>query len=229
MIEPLATQFRDGGYEIAPVLKTLFKSEHFFDVANQGAMIKSPVDAMLGTWRTLHFANPLADDLLIDLQFHLSALWQMGNQGQEMGDPPSVAGWPAYYQAPQFDKGWITTDTIVKRAQHTDGLIYWGHWVSESLQLPADLFAFLETLDAPEDPNALLREVGTLLLGIPLDDASYAQLKTVLLSGQDSDYYWTDAWNAYQANPTDDNRTVVENRLKPTLQALMQLGEFQLM
>ena len=229
VIEPLAEQFRSGGYEILPVLRTLFKSAHFFDVANRGAMIKSPIDTLVGLWRTLGFASPQPDDLSVDLNFYVSALWNIGGQGQELGDPPSVAGWPAYYQAPQYDKSWMTTDTITKRALITDSLVWWGFWINENLQLPADLIGYLETLDAPEDPNAVLMESAQLMLGIALDEASRNELKTILLSGQSSDYYWTDAWTAYQADPSDSNRTVVENRLKPTLQALMQLGEFQLM
>ncbi|HAA16183.1 MAG TPA: hypothetical protein DCE41_32545, partial [Cytophagales bacterium] len=89
VIEPLAAIFRDANYEIKPVLKTLFKSEHFFDAANQGAMIKSPADFMLGLWRTLEHSNPHADDVILDAQYYLNPIWTMSGQGQEIGDPPS--------------------------------------------------------------------------------------------------------------------------------------------
>jgi uncharacterized protein (DUF1800 family) len=36
VIVPLAKIFRDNNYEIKPVLRTLFESEHFFDTLNQG-------------------------------------------------------------------------------------------------------------------------------------------------------------------------------------------------
>src|SRR5205823_4891756 len=42
VITPLAAIFRSNNYELKPVLSALFKSEHFFDVLTQGAMIKSP-------------------------------------------------------------------------------------------------------------------------------------------------------------------------------------------
>ena len=53
VIEPLAQIFRTNNYEIKPVLSALFKSEHFFDVLNQGCMIKSPVDQVIGCMREL--------------------------------------------------------------------------------------------------------------------------------------------------------------------------------
>jgi uncharacterized protein (DUF1800 family) len=51
VIEPLAKVFRDNGYEIKPVLKTLFESEHFYDVWNRGAMIKDPLSHTVGYLR----------------------------------------------------------------------------------------------------------------------------------------------------------------------------------
>lgn len=229
VIEPLADQFRNGGYEILPVLRTLFKSAHFFDVANRGAMIKSPLDFLIGTMRALNLSNPFASHRELDSAYHINALWVMAGQGQELGDPPSVSGWPAYYQAPQYDKSWITTDTLTKRAQQTDGLTFWGFWINEDHHAPTDLTEYLSTLVNPADPNELLRETALLLFGITLDNDSFNELKLILLSGQSSDYYWTDAYNAFVSSPTEENKAVVENRLKPAIQAMLQLGEFQLM
>ncbi|MEL6538035.1 MAG: DUF1800 family protein, partial [Bacteroidota bacterium] len=75
IIEPLAAVFRDADYEIKPVLKKLFKSEHFFDAANRGAMIKSPADFLLGIWRSLEHTNPYASDVVLDAQYYLLPLW----------------------------------------------------------------------------------------------------------------------------------------------------------
>ncbi|HAA16182.1 MAG TPA: hypothetical protein DCE41_32540 [Cytophagales bacterium] len=117
----------------------------------------------------------------------------------------------------------------MKRAQNTDGLVWWGSWINEDNYAPFDIMPFVEGLDSPEDPNALLAEATTLLLGLELDSSSMDQLKLVLLSGQQGDYIWTDAWNAYQADPSESNRSVLDNRLKPTFQTILQLGEAQLM
>ena len=50
IIVPLAEIFRSSNYEIKPVLDSLFKSEHFFDAMNIGALIKSPIDMNVGWW-----------------------------------------------------------------------------------------------------------------------------------------------------------------------------------
>jgi hypothetical protein len=230
VIVPLAEVFRENDYEIAPVLRALFSSEHFFDEANRGAMIKNPVDFLLGTWKALRI-NRLGERHSLERFFnHQSMLWSMANQGLEIGDPPSVSGWPAYYQSPQYDKYWITTDTITNRAITMDSLWFWGFWVNQDLQVVADLISIIDGLSHQNDPNEMLKEICDLVLGIPASDALISNIKTVLLNGQDSDVYWTSAWQQLQADPTNEEiRTVVNNRLKITFQYIFQLGESQLM
>jgi len=230
VIAPLAQVFRDSGFEIKPVLQKLFMSEHFFDKANRGAMIKSPAEYTIGLWRTLEM-HPVDDsDLTASFLKNRGFLWNMANIGMEIGDPPSVSGWPAYYQEPSFDKYWITTDTIANRAISSDSLVYWGFWLSDDMQFSADLIAFLQQLDQPEDINVMLREVSLLFHGIELSDDALAGLKNILLSGQQNDGYWTSAWLQLMSEPDNEEyRQVVENRLKPTFQFLLQMGEAQLM
>ncbi len=40
IIKPLAVLFRNANYEVAPVLRTLLMSEHFFDILSRGCLIK---------------------------------------------------------------------------------------------------------------------------------------------------------------------------------------------
>lgn len=230
VITPLAQILRDNNYEIAPVLEVLFKSAHFYDSLNKGALIKNPADFLLGIWKTLEVPDPTEGDLYREYRMYSSMLWTMAEQGMEIGDPPSVSGWPAYYQAPQFDRYWITTDTISSRAIRTDSLVYWGFWIMPELTQAADFIVFLEGLDHPEDPNLMLSEATELLLGLTLSGERLDSLKSILLSGQQTDGYWTTAWQLYQNDTSnEENRLILENRLKPTFQNIMQLGECQLM
>lgn len=230
VIVPLAEIFRNKDFELLPVLNALFKSEHFYDDSNIGALIKSPADHLLGVWRTLEVTTPDDGDLVKDYQKHRAMLWHMSSRGMEIGDPPNVAGWTPYYQAPQFDKAWITTTTITKRAVTTDSLLFWGFWISQDRKIVADIIGFVQTLDDPDKPILMLREAAMLLLGIEVSDTVINHLKTVLLSGQLSDSYWTKAWYDYMANPDSNTKKgVVESRLKSTFQRLFQLAEFQLM
>ncbi len=230
VIAPMAEILRSNNYEILPVLETLFKSEHFYDALNYGALIKNPLDYLLGLWRSLEVKSPDPGNPTLDFGIHRSMIWNMANKGLEIADPPSVSGWPAYYQAPQFDKAWITTDTISSRASTSDSLVYWGFWVNQNIQIPANLLTFINGLDQPADPTQLLTELSEILLGMPLGVDELDELKSSLLSGQIADRYWTNAWNDYINDPgNEEYKLIVETRVKSLFQRLLQRGEFQLM
>ncbi|GLR17201.1 DUF1800 domain-containing protein [Portibacter lacus] len=228
IIVPLANLLRESNYVVKPVLDKLFKSEHFYDLNVKGSVIKDPVNHLLGLWRTLDPPVPSNFSALDKAEMKTAMIWSMHNIGMQIGDPPNVAGWQAYYQAPNFDKGWITTNTITGRGLHTDSLVYWGFWNPKE-PIPADFIKFAETLDSPEDPNQLIDQITLLLFGLDINEASKGRLKSVLLSGQSEDYYWTNAWFEYQNNPTEDSRRIIEDRLKWMMQRVLQYAEYQLM
>jgi hypothetical protein len=228
VIKPLAQLIRTSNYDLLPALNALLSSAHFFDAEIMGSLIKSPMDYSLGLWRS--FGLPVAQNPAEETSLYTSILWQMSGMGMEVGDPPNVAGWPPYYQTPQYDKIWINTDSIGKRAIASDSIIYWGFWISEAIKLPADLLAFTKALPNPEDPEQLIKDFCLLYMGISLVPEQIAQAKRILLSGQEYDYYWTDAWMSHLERPTlQDRANVVLNRLKPTFQILLQMAEAQLM
>ena len=68
------------------------------------------------------------------------------------------------------------------------------------------------------------------LLRIDLSAASKKQIKTdILLGGQSTDSYWTDAWNLFITTPTNtSNATIVKNRLRDLIKYFMDLSEYQL-
>ena len=229
VIIPLSDQFRSSGYDIKTVLDILFRSEHFFDAANYGAMIKTPFDQTIGFWRMM--GNQYNDnDLNTRYLNNTGLLWNQASLGQEMNDPPNVSGWAPFYQAPGFDKLWITTETIKNRAIATDSFIWWGYWNPSGQNINADVLSFTEGLDDPGDPNSLIAEVVEMSHGIDITDASRLFLKGILLSGQNDDFYWTQAWSDYITDPGNpDPKAIVENRLKVMYQNLFQLAESQLM
>ena len=229
VIAPLAQIFRSNNYEIRPVLDTLLKSEHFFDVLNQGCQIKSPIDANVGLCREFNIVFPPATDY-VNAYF----MWdyirsQSGNMQQNIGDPPDVAGWKSYYQAPQFYEIWINSDTLPKRNQFSDTMANNGY-TRNGKNIKIDFIAFAKKLPNPGDPNELINDSLVYLYRLTLSQASKNQLKTdILLSGQTQDHYWTDAWVAYMSNPNDTvNATIVKNRLRDLYQYLMRLAEYQL-
>ena len=198
-------------------LRTLLLSEHFYDIANRGAYIKSPADHMIGLIRNMNVTIP--ESLPENYQFMESVYWLMGTMGMEIGDPPSVSGWQPWYQQPGYDRIWINTDTITKRAQVQDFIIFDR----------GDIIKFVTSLKNPSDPNELIRESVLLLHGIEIDKEVSDGLKDTLLSGQQTDAYWTIAWEQYINEPgNDEYRLTVESRLKSMFRSMLQLSEFQL-
>ncbi len=229
VIEPLAQIFRNSNYDILPVLAALFKSEHFYDGVNRGCLIKPPVDIVAGLCRQFGVVFP--DESNYVARYNL---WQVLNglcadQQQLPGQPPSVAGWTAYYQAPQFHQLWISSDTLPKRNLFTDTMLANGYSRSGS-RIQIDVTAFTATLSNPADPNLLVEEAVFYLLGTPLTPATQQQLKTdILLDGQADDGYWSGAWNTFVANPGNTtNAAIVRNKLTTLYQYLLRLPEYQL-
>jgi hypothetical protein len=224
----LADIFRSSNYDIKPVLTTLFKSEHFFDVANQGCVIKTPVDIVIGAMREYEVKMPLTTDW--DTSYgHWNTLFSwMVNMGLNLHDPPNVSGIPAYYQEPSFHELWVTTDTLPKRNQFTDIMTNTGY-IRNGFRMQFDFTAVAKTFSNPGNPNDLLEDALKYLYRIQVSPQTKAQMKTqMLLSNQLYDYYWTNAWSAYIANPTTANFNTVNTRLRDLFRYLMNLSEYQL-
>jgi len=228
VITPLADIFRSSNYDIKPVLTTLFKSEHFFDIANQGCVIKTPMDVVIGSMREFEVNMPLATDW--DTNYgHWNTLYSwMINMGVNLHDPPNVAGMPAYYQEPAFHEIWITTDSLPKRNQFTDVMTNSGY-LRNGFRMQFDFTTIAKTFSNPGNPNDLLKDALNYLYRIQVSPQTMAQMKTqMLLSNQLYDYYWTNAWSAYISNPTTANFNTVNTRLKDLFRYIMNLSEYQL-
>ncbi|MFZ4768763.1 MAG: DUF1800 domain-containing protein [Ferruginibacter sp.] len=229
VIAPLAQIFRANNNEIKPVLAALFKSEHFFDVVNRGCLIKSPVDIVVALCREFNVVFP--DVANFDSNYDMWEWLNLNctNLQQQLGDPPNVAGWPAYYQAPQYHQIWINSDTLPKRNIFSDLMITNGYQ-KNGIKIVIDVTAFAATMTNPGNPNTLIEDAVTYLLRIPLTQESKDQLKTnILLDGQTTDGYWTTAWNTFVGTPTNTaNTNIVKTKLKNLFQYLLRLPEYQL-
>jgi uncharacterized protein (DUF1800 family) len=229
VIEPLAAIFRNNNYELKPVLNALLKSENFFDVLNQGCLIKSPVDMVVGACRELNVQFQPATDYVTNYGFYNYLVSTVSNMSQNIGDPPDVSGWKAYYQAPQFHEIWINSDTLPKRNQFTDTMVTTGYTFNNK-KIIIDGTELVKLLPNVDDPNALIDNLLKIVFRISLSVASQKQLKTdILLGGQANDAYWTAAWQQFISTPSDTaNTTTVKNRVRDLLKYLMDLAEYQL-
>lgn len=228
VIQPLAAIFRANNYEIAPVLSALFKSEHFFDTLNFGCVIKNPVDYFVGSCREFGAVFPDATDIVLQYFFYFALQTEMAVTNMDIGDPPNVAGWPAYYQVPAFHETWINSDSLPKRSSFTDLLVTQGY-THQGFTVKFDVLAFTAALPNPSDPNSVITDSLAILYAIDTDINLFNYLKTILLSGQASDSYWSSAWLDYESAPTNQTYVgIVKNRLTQFYQYLLDLAEYQL-
>jgi len=229
VIEPLATYFRNNNYDIKKLMEKLLKSEHFFDPLNMGCLIKQPMDQLIGSSRLMGLTFPSATNT--QQQYgHWQFIQQFGIlTGQDLCDPPNVAGWPAFHQDPQYYELWINSDSLPKRNLFNDLMIYVG-FNQFGFNLKYNVIAFAERLSDPSNPNTLINDITKLGYPVDISTTSKNAIKTsILLSGQTSDHYWTDAWNTYKNNPSDPiAKNDVEIRLQALLKHFFGLAEYQL-
>ena len=98
-VDLLAQTFTESGYEIKPVLRTLFRSDFFKNA--QFAKIKSPAEVVVGTLRFVggyRFPGPGIGNLAKE----------PGYMGQDLLNPPSVEGWHTGTE-------WINSGSLMKR------------------------------------------------------------------------------------------------------------------
>ncbi|HUC83441.1 MAG TPA: DUF1800 family protein, partial [Flavisolibacter sp.] len=238
VIIPLAQTFVAANWNIKPVLEQLFKSQHFFDMANRGVYIKSPFDLVAGT---LNSFKVNTTDANIEYQYRIWARYNdtyASGMEQRMGSIPNVSGWNAYYQMPAYHQYWINSNTAQKRFSfvrdminsHTIGSVFSSGTTLRRFGI--DTVAFVrDTFEAiASDPNALTAACLKYLLPVEVSQSQKDALKgRTLLYQQTTDAYWTTAWNNYLASPTAANRKIVEDRLKSFFLEILQLAEYQLM
>lgn len=97
-IDALARQFFQSGYEIAPLMRSIFSSDWFYALENVGAKIKSPIELIAGMMRTLH----------LQLEQPMGLIFLERALGQILFNPPNVAGWPG-------GRIWIDNSTLLTR------------------------------------------------------------------------------------------------------------------
>jgi uncharacterized protein (DUF1800 family) len=239
VIEPLAELFRNtmaAPDQMRQVMAALLTSEHFFSTEVRACMIKSPVDLALGAVRELDLPFPTPAQFEAQYRIWGDIYGLVSYAGQELVNPPNVAGWQAYYQFPQFDKIWLDTATFPNRNNTLISIAYVGAATgndlyqvqSRNLSFKMDPLNVVAQFSNPYDPNALISDAAELLFATPISAEVKQQLKTnYLLLGQASDFYWSDAYELYVQDPntTDQTAMLVPNILLALFVDMLQAAE----
>ena len=226
IIEPMAQVLINNDYEIAPALMALLSSEHFYEEDRLGCMIKNPVDYVFTLIN--QFEMPFPDNFQLEYTAWLRTVGGTILLQMEYYNPPSVAGWKAYYQEPAFYQMWINSVTLPLRTQIAQALLFTGLAIPGDQDPMIDPIAFLEKVDDPSEINSMLADFVRILLPKPLAQNQMDYLKQVVLQGL-PDFEWNVEYAEYLDNP-DDPGTVnsIRNKLLALLNAIMTLPEYQL-
>ena len=194
VVADLADVLLANDFALRPAIQTLLQSEHFFDSASLGARVRSPLEHNCAAYREVG-ARPKPDDGDDRVD---AVWWTMTLQGQNLFEPPTVAGWPG-------GRAWLDTSRLSSRWLFDSWMIWWD-------VAYRDLAA---AMPDPWSPHALAADLSDALLGQPLTEADRAGLTEILLDGI-PDYEW---------NPLADG---AERRVRGLVAHLLRLPEFQL-
>ena len=98
-ITTLSTALVESGYEMKPVLRTLFNADFFKESMYQ--KVKNPAEVVAGTLR-------LTGEMQEPAPQWIAIAKQAGTMGQSLLDPPSVEGW-------HTGKEWINSGAFINR------------------------------------------------------------------------------------------------------------------
>ena len=229
IIGPLATTFRNANYEIMPVMQQLLRSEHFYDADNaivdddnHAAIIKSPLELVLGTLRYFGVTLPApgTQEFLDAMQNGVLSPMQL--QGLNLMEPFEVAGYAAYHQNPDFNRNWISHNNLARRYEYIGRIMT----SMDDYGFQLDAVNYVENnISDPSDAQAIVQElVDDLLPEIITTERFDHFLNDVLLDGL-SMANWTTEWFTYQSSNDD---SAVRSQLENLFNALMQSPEYQL-
>jgi uncharacterized protein (DUF1800 family) len=240
IITPLANTLKNNNYNLSTALSQLLQSKHFYDLDDAlatdnkvGGMIKSPLDLVMQAIRYFDispFAFPGNTPTTIWDNFYRNGLREgiLRNADMYLFSTTTVAGFPAYYLAPKWDRHWFDTSSITQR-------FYLGRCLLENKRLPYSNSAIGVQLDivtwvrnnisTPSDGTKIVDELLNFLLPEIPDTARRTYFLNQTLLGSLSLINWQNEWNNYI---NTNNTAVVKPRLEILFKAILYSQEYQL-
>ncbi len=109
IIDALAGVLRRTDFDLAQAMRAMLRSDAFYGPRAVGALIKGPVELVVGSARLLE----------VELGQPRAVAYVCRQLGQEVFQPPNVKGWPG-------GRTWITTSTLFVRYNFAGLLLYGG-------------------------------------------------------------------------------------------------------
>ncbi|GAB3957318.1 DUF1800 domain-containing protein [Spirosoma harenae] len=238
IIIPLAQFFVTSNYDIQGLIVKLLTSEVFFDTANMGALVKSPVEVAVGSMRL--FNQPVPDAVTHYtgfLNYTDFMFYKMQDMLMPLLDQPSVFGYEPYYET-GYTRIWINTTTIGFRYQYTDAYVLRYLQIEPNYLMGIDVLAWATSIQPNFSDVAGTPAISTVdilaafsknLFVFELVQAKKDFLiDTIMMQGLPRTS-WTFQWNAYRTNPNDGGaRYEVLSRLQNLMQYMLRMAEYHI-
>jgi uncharacterized protein (DUF1800 family) len=162
VVNDMANILIANNWEIKPMIKALFESEHFYSENIRGSQIKNPVETIIGITR--HF------DVKADWKD-----WVMKTMGMEITNPPNVAGWDGY-------RKWVDSRTFPYAIQQMTYFI-WN-------QTNDDLVKWIKKIEKYDDPKLFIEQVLHMFF-VKLPTATQTEKYMKIVLNGSPDYEWS--------------------------------------
>ena len=245
IITPLSEVFKNSNYSLTETLKVLLKSKHFFDESNFYSMIKSPYDYVFGLFKELNLSDGVIrnynqeNDGNFSIPERLSNVdtrnlylsngsvkSNLVNQGMIVGRPPSVSGWPPFYQAPVYDLFWINSVTLKDKINFVEGGCKWGFWLEDGYNMTCDKIDYLFSYENIEDIDLLLEEMTEKLLSRSISEQDKERIISSSFNGADK-MHWTELVKDFK-NGNDNSKWEIQSIFENIMSQVFALGEYNL-
>ncbi|MEM1214978.1 MAG: DUF1800 domain-containing protein [Bacteroidota bacterium] len=186
VIDALALTFMDNDWEIAPVLRQLFKSAHFFSDQFINTRIKSPQEVLvhLFTLLGLEAETDYPTEALDTLTYYAQEL------GQETFNPVDVAGWPGYHD-------WLNENTLTFRWSFTASFLY-GYFSEYPTVRNKLVNLAIDLSDGVVNDEVLTtRRLVAFVLNQELDERLFETALQYFKGEVPENYFDEDQWNMY--------------------------------
>lgn len=229
VIADMAATLIANSYDVLPVMTQLLSSDHFYDMSVRGAIIRGPLDMMYSMFNATGSEPDGTFPLDTRQTMQLNVYWVAEVMGQAYAAPPSVAGWPAYYQEPSFSKLWANASILKTRFDIISFTTILTGFPVNGEFFKINALNFVDNLSDPYDPVVVIDDMVDVFCPKGMDTIQKTILKLILTNNQ-PDFEWTMQYNDYVNNPGNTTYSdPVRIRVEWTLMSLFQRPEFHTM
>lgn len=180
LVSELAKLFISSNWELLPVFKAIFKSDHFFNEEFIGAQVKSPIECFIDLARMSGINQVNFVDLYNTFRYGSY------NLGMEIFNPVNVAGWPGHFE-------WINENTLTQRWNYCRTII--NTMSNENNREALRQLAIDLAMPVNNDPDVITRVLSLHFIGRDLEPSLHEAAVLYLKGDIPQNYFDDGSWN----------------------------------